>query len=881
MSIISDLVERLRALVFRRREERELEEELHFHLEMSEAQHRHLGASPSEARRLGRVDLGGIERTKDEVRDARGTRVAEDSASDFRYALRGLRQRPGFAIVAVLTLAVGIGGTTAVFSAVDAVLLQPLPYQQSGQLVRLYQHEVGSTEKGVVTPTHFLDYQRRLSSFEHLAAIYTYAETGADVGGAERPERIQLLPITADYFGVYGVQPAIGRGFEPAEETGAPLVILGDALWTRLFARNPDVIGRSITMSGQPYTIVGVMPATFADPVAAGIDAWTPLDITPGRDADNAGNHYLTVVGRLRAGVSIEQANAELHALDVTLAAQYPNARLTRASLVPLKEDIVGPASRSLRLMLGAVGLVLLLVCVNIANLLLVRGSERRRVFAARSARGAERARLVRQILMESLTLALVGDIAGLAIARGAMSAIVALGAGSIPRLSTLTLEPRLLAFSIAVASLCALIFGVVPALRAARTEPGDVLREQARSGTSGVSQGRLRWGLVVSQVALAFVLLVGAGLLLASFQRLRQVDLGVTTDDVLTFELELPEARYDSTARTRLYETLAQRLAQIPGVRAAGGVSKLAGTGNHHMWGVRALTGPLVDAPSAATRPAPQQRVVSGDYFRAMGLRVLKGRLFDARDDASAPRRVVISTSAAARIFPGIDPLGQRLRTGGVDAEVIGVVPDAAVDAEGTMMPHVYHWHTQFAGNRNWALAQVVATTGAPEPLVPAVRRVVAELDPQLVMFRPMSFGDRVGRGTAGRLFTMRILTTFAAVALALVALGLFGVLSYAVKLRAREFGIRMALGAHAPAIRRMVLRQGLTVTALGVAIGLAGALAVSRVMASLVFRVSPLDPLVLGGAVLFMAAIAIVAAYLPARRATTVDPRTVLQGE
>lgn len=878
MSALSDMIERLRAFVFRRRDERELAEELQFHLDMEAAQNRRGGMDDAEARRRGLLALGGVERVKEDVRDARGTRLVEDTVGDFRFTLRTLARSPGFAIVAILTLAIGIGGTTAVFSAVDAVLLQPLPYQQPGQLVRLYQNDsTHPDDRGFVTPVHFLEFRSRLSSFEATAAIVTYSETGADIGSGDGVRRIRLLPVSADYFDVVRVRPELGRGFSRDDETGAAVVVLSHELWEQQLRGDPNAVGHTLTMNGKPYTIAGVMPAAFADPVAGAVDAWVPIDAGPGRDASNADNHYFSILGRLRSGVSVARAQAELNVLGVALARKYPDAATARARLYPLKEDIVGSTSRSLEIMLGAVFLVLLLVCVNIANLLLVRGSERAREFALRSALGAERTRLVRQMLIESLTLAIAGDIAGLIVARVSMTAIVALGAGSIPRLATLTLEPRLLAFSLAIASLCAVGFGLAPALRAARTKPGDILREEGRSSTGGTGQMRLREWLVVSQVALAFVLLVGAGLLIASFERIRNVDLGIQPRNVLVFELNLPGARYDSTARSRLFETFAENARALPGVLAAGGVSKLPATGPYNQWGTVALTGPLANTKEG--HDGAEQRVVSGEYFKAVGIPVLEGRVFDAHDDGTVPNRVVVSKSLAERLFPGVRAIGQRIHTGGRDHEIIGVVGDVAVDAEGHPDGFVYHAHRQYAGERNWPLTQVIRTSGSLSSLRSDARRTLAVLDPLLVMYHPMPLEDAILRGEAQRTFTLRILAAFAAVALALSALGLFGVLSYGVRLRAREFGIRMALGAEGSAIRQMVLRQGLAVTTIGIAIGLAGALALSRVMASFVFRVSPLDPAVLIGAALFMGAVGTLAAYLPARHATSVDPRTVLQ--
>ena len=878
MSMLSDLVERVRSIIFRGRDERELAEELRFHTDMDAELLQGSGLSAGEARRQSALMLGGVERVKEDVRDARGTRLFHDAGRDFGFAVRTLLRNPGFASVAILTLAVGIGGTMAVFSAVDAVLLQPLPYQQPGQLVRVYYSEARRREeRGFVTPVHFLDYRERMASFGAIAALGTYSETGADIGTGDDVRRIRILGVSADYFDVVRVQPRVGRALQRDEETGAATVIISHGLWKDRFGGDASAVGKTLTMNDRPYTVAGVMPDGYVDPLVGAVDGWVPMDLSPGRDLTNVDNHYLTVIARLRQGVTIARAQDELDRLSVRLGEQYPDARDARAQLDPLKEDIVGSSTRSLQLMLGAVLLVLVLICVNLANLLLVRGSDRAREFALRSALGAERRRLVRQTLIESLTLAIAGDLAGIVVARFAMAAIVAIGAGSIPRLSSLTLEPRLLLFSLVVASLSAVGFGLAPALRAAKTQPGDVLREQSRSSTSGGVQMRLRQWLVVSQVALAFVLLVGAGLLIASLQRIRETPLGVKPDGVLTFELHLPDARYDSTARARFYEDVAERMATLRGVTAAGGITKLPGTGDYNIWGTRAMTGPL--AGTARSSMAAQQRVISGKYFTVVGIPLLDGRLFDEHDDASVPSRVIVSRSVADRLFPGVRAVGQSVGTGGRTKEIIGVVADVALDPQGHMGPHVYHAHRQFATDRNWALSQVVRTTGSLETLQADARRAIAELDPQLVMYKPMPLDEAIGQGESQRVFTLRLLTTFAGVALALAALGLFGVLSYSVRLRSREFGIRMALGADRGSIRRMVLREGLVVTALGTGIGLLGAVALSRLMASLVFGIDPLDPSVMAGAAVFMGVVATLAAYLPAYRATSVEPSSVLQ--
>lgn len=887
MSLITDLIERVRSLVFRHREERELDDELRFHVEM-EAEHlRERGVGAAEARRRSRLALGGVEQVKEEVRDARGTRLFEDSMGDVRYALRTLARSPGFALVVILTLALGIGGTTAVFSAVDAVLLQPLPYREPGQLARLYQTTVENPAgRGVVTPVHYVAYRNELTSAEAVAAIYNYDEVGADIGSGESARRIRVLPTSANYFDVVGVQPAIGGAYRVEDEYGsgvednieaAPVAVISRQVWQDYFQGDPAAIGRTLVMNGKAYQVDGVMPEGFEDPIAGAVDAWVPLDLRQGTDVTQVQNHYLSVIARLRPGVTIERAQAELDGLSLRLAEQYPQAKEQRARLDPLKEDIVGSSSRALEIMLGAVALVLVLVCVNIANLMLVRGSERGREFAVRSALGAGRTRLLRQLLIESLTLALTGAIAGLLVARLAMSAIVVLGSGTIPRLAGLALDPRLLAFSLALAVGSAVLFGLTPAVHAARTEPGEALGEQSRGSTSGGRSVRTREWLVVSQVAMALVLLVGAGLLLASFHALGQVRLGVRSADVLTFELHLPQARYDSVARGEFYEDFATRVMSLPGVRAAGGTSKLPATGPYHQWGTMALSGPFAGDETKRFIGA-QNRVVSGDYFEAVGVPVLDGRTFDARDRPGTPDRVVVNEYLADRLFPGVSAVGQTLRSGGRNNEVIGVVGNVAVTNEGGDDAFVYHAHAQFAGDRPWALTQVVSFTGSARPLEQAIRRTLAEADPMLVMYHPMLLDDAIGRGASQRRFTLRILITFAAVALALSALGLFGLLSYGVKLRSREFGIRMALGAERRTIGTMVLRRGLAITGIGVGIGLVGALALSRVMSAVLFRVSPVDPVVLAGSIAFMGVVGGIAAWLPARRATGVKAKGVL---
>jgi putative ABC transport system permease protein len=811
-----------------------------------------------------------------------------------RRAARALGNRPVFTLVAVLTIALGLGGATAVFSAVDAVLLKPLPYQQPGQLVRIYSASVQRPDaRNFLSPVAFLAYRDPSGTMQGIAATHTYDETGADIGTGSDVRRIRTLQVSAEYFDVLRTPPIMGRGFTREEENGpptdqgmgAPVVVLSHGLWREWFHGDRDVLGKTLVMSGVPYTVVGVMPAGFADPISgSGVDAWVPLDVASGRIASQLNNHWLTLIGRLRPGATIQQAHAALDGATEQLTASLTSPaslhRYDRTNLVPLKEDVVGSASRALELLFGAVGLVLLLVCVNVANLQLVRGSERRQEFAVRTALGAGRARMVLQLLSESLLLAAAGAVAGLGLAFLAMKGLERLGAASIPRLAGMALDLRVLLFAAGAATVSAVLFGMAPAWRAARTDPADVLRGVGRANTADRAQGHTRRALVIAQVALAFVLLAGAGVLLASYRAVTEEPLGFSDQGVLAFRVALPDARYDSIARARFYEEFTARLEARPGVRAAAGISWLPATGGYHSWDAHAVTGPLAGTPQGDY--FADNRIITPDYFRALGIPLLAGRYFDAGDVAGTPDRIIISKSLADRLFPGMSAVGQQVRSAGVNT-VIGVVPDVATNTEGRTAPYIYRAHAQFAGDRNWALFEVVATKGVaaanPVALMPAIRRALAVLDPQVVADHPALLSDVVGRGMAQRKFTLLILLTFAGTALVLAALGIFGTLSYVVRLRGPEFGIQLALGASPGALLGGVLKQGALVTGAGILLGLVGAAALSRGLASMVFHVRPLDPAALLAAALVLALCGGVAAYLPARRAAAADPKSALE--
>jgi len=792
---------------------------------------------------------------------------------NLRHAARGLLRTPGFTLVVLLTLALGIGGTTAIFTVVRAVLVEPLPYPESEALVRFYQYDIEDpTAYGSVTQPHFLHYREHAGSFADVATVYSYDETGADLMVGGQAERIRVLRVSGDYFDVLGVAPSAGRGFTRADETPAPVVVLSARLRRRLGTGGSP--GASVEMDGQKRTVVGIMPADLEDPLVGAVDAWTPEDLVR---EQSPGNHYLGMIGRLRGGVTPAAARAEMASLDRALAERFPNAADdTHFHLRPLHEDVVRAARPGLLLLAGAVGIVLLIAVVNVANLQMVRALGRRREMAVRAALGAGRVRIAGQLMTESLLLAAVGGAAGLGVAVLGVRGLLALGGGALPRASEVGVDPAVLAFAAAVTLLAGTAFGLAPALRLGGTRPGAALREGGRGSSTGRGYARVRSFLVAGQVALAVMLLSGAAVLGASMHRLLDVDLGISDDAVLTFELNLPAARYDGPARAAFHRRMTERLAALPGVRTAGATSWLPATGMSYNWGTFPLTGPLAgDEPSFFP---VDQRVVAGDYFGVVGIELLEGRFFDARDVVSPDTVAVLSRATAEALFPGTSALGQRTRGGGQNRTVIGVVSDVARDTEGEPMPHLYHLHDEFAG-RFWTMNYLVGTEGEdPMALLPAVRREIAAADPLLVVHQPTPLADVLGRGRSQRSFAFVLTAVFAGLALSLALLGLYGVLSYAVGQRRRELGIRLALGARGGQVAGLVVRQGLALTAGGLVLGLAGSLALGRVLAALVYRTSPGDPRLLAAAAGVLALAAVAACLLPALRAAQTEVRAVL---
>jgi putative ABC transport system permease protein len=866
----------LRALAAKDRVERELDEEIVFHLQMETDRLIREGASPEVARRAARLAFGGVERTKEEVRDGRWIRGFENFLADLRYGARTLRSKPGFATAAILTLALGIGGTTAVFSVVRAVLLEPLPYERPGQLVRLYQLDVDEPEEYLfVSAPHFQEYRQRASSFESLAALYTYHEVGADLLVGDRAQRIVVLPVSADYFRLLRREPVLGRGFSREEETGEPLAVVSAGLWRRA-GLDREGLGATIELDGEGYTVVGVMPAGFEDPLAGPVDAWLPQNLRVGAMVENPGNHFLSVLGRLAPGVTVEQAREEMAALDAALAEKYPDVASDGGfHLVALQEDLVARARPALLAVLGAVVLVLLIACVNLANLQLVRSLGRLREVAVRSALGAEPGRITLQLLVESAVVAAAGGLAGVAVAFAGLRGLLRLGREAIPRSAEIAIDGPVLAVAAVLALGTGTVAGLLPAWRLARTSPSASLGESSRSATGGRPFVRLRRALVAAQVGLALTLLVGASALGASVYRLSQVDLGFRPAGVLTFQINLPAGRYDGERRAAFHPRLGEVLAALPGVSAVGATTVLPATGTSYNWGTRALTGPNAGAEEGFIDA--DQRIVAGSYFEVLEIPIVEGRAFDERDGPDAAPVAVVSRSLARHLFPGVSPLGQEIRMGGVERRIVGVAGDVALDPEGAPGRYVYHANAQWASFPA-TLEYLVAAEGDAEAHLPAVRSAVAALDPQLVVHRPVTLDEVVRRGRSHRRFAFALTAAFALLALALAGIGLYGVLAYVVRQRTREIGIRVAMGAGPGRVVAMVLRDGLGVTLAGLAAGTVGSLALGGLLSSLVFRTEPTEPLVLVAAAAILAGTAAVATLIPAWRALRVSPRAAL---
>ena len=863
----------------RRRLDDEARQEFALHLDLLTERYVRSGMTPEAARLAAQRQFGNVTLIREEIHVMNGLQSVEAIAQDFTYAVRQVRHAPGFSAVVIATLALGIGGTTAMFGVARAVLLAPLPFDDPGQLVRIYNVSADQGARdSTVLASHFMAVREGASLVSDIAGRRSDSRlTGLDLFRDGQPQRLRVLHVTAEYFQTLRAVPFRGPGFGQDDEFGTRRVVLSDGLFRTRFSSDLGIIGSTILLSGEPHEIAGIAPPGFTDPFAGEVDVWLPHKLHGEQDTA-----LHAVVARVRPGMSGEQLDAELTSLRNSVV--DPEAAPGRLVTVPLHEDVVGPSREMVYLLLVAVGLVLLVACINVANLALIRATARAHEFALRAALGSGRGRLARQLVVESLCLAGCGGVVGLVAASVGVNVVSALGRDALPRLASARIDPIVIGFGFLVTVVTALVCGVVPALRVAGSDPNTVLVQQSRSATGSRTQGRLRSGLAAAQFALALALLAGAGVLGLSFYRLMNVPLGFRADNILTFDLNLPNARYDAERRAMFHETLAQQLAGIPGVIAAGATSRLPTTGSVNPWPLAIESGPLAGT-SVQENAWREHRTVSGGYFNALAIPVLAGRTFDERDDAAAPMRAVVSANLARIAFPGMpleSVVGQRIRVlnrrGG--REIIGVVGDVTINAYGKPTGAVYSSHRQFAANRNWALTYAVSTTGVPEHFLPAIRRVVAALDPELVVHRAAPMAKVVGRGTSRQRFALILVGTFASVCVALAALGLYGVLAYAVRQRTAEIGVRLAIGASAAHIRALVLRQAAAVLGLGIVLGVAGAIVLGRWLSSLLFQTNAWDPRVILATAVLLSITGVLAAWLPARRAARIAPTIAIHG-
>ncbi len=799
---------------------------------------------------------------------------------DIRYSLRTLRKSPGFTAFAALTIALGIGATTTIFSVVDAVLLSPLPYHEPATLVGVHETDPGAGNDGFpTTPATFLDWQRDTKSFSAMAASRPQAAT---LTGSGEPERVPGGAVSAGFFEVLGARPILGRGFLPEEDAAGAgqAVVLSEGLWRRRFGGDPGVIGQSMNINGQPHAVVGVMPSSLRLPFAE-TELWVPLAFSE-QEATARGNHHLRVVARLAPGATLEQANAEMHTIATRMQSEYPEFQSGFGATVrPLADDIVGDVGRPLWVLAGAVGFLLLICCANVANLMLARAASRRKEIAIRSAIGAGRGHIVRQLLAEALVLSLIGGVGGLVLASWGTQLLVTLGPAELPRLQEIAVDGRVAAFALLASLATGALFGIAPALQASRSDLNDTLKDGSKGSSGGPGRARARQALLVAEVAISLTLLVGAGLMMKSLNRLRAVDPGFRTTGILTAQLPLPLARYDSAyKRAALYQALEERARAIPGVRSVGFTSSVPLSGS------LAISGYWIEGKTPRNDnsqvPTANFYLVAGDFFQTMGIPLSQGRYLGAEDRADAPRAAVVNETLARQQFAGEDPIGKRFQIGPDSAPyytIVGVVTDSRHQGLGAEPPP--QLYVPFAQEGYGNMSLMVHTDGDPTRLVASLRTELQALDPDLPLARARTMEDVLAQGIARPRFITLLLGAFAGIALLLALVGTYGVVAYSVAQRTQEFGIRMALGADARRVLADVVMHAARVTAIGIVIGVAAALVLSRGLATLLFQVHVADPVTYVVIAALLLGVTVLASWVPARRATRVTPLNALRAE
>lgn len=810
--------------------------------------------------------------------------MIENAIQDARHAIRALRRSPGFTAVAVLTLALGIGATTTIFSVVDTVVLRPLPFRDPSTLVRVWDSNPHGGDFSTSDAT-YLDLRERNRSFVEMAAFSDTKRSLVLTGGCAQPsadcepQRLQSAAVTSSLFPLLGIAPALGRTFTTMEDRqggDGRVVVIGHDLWKHRFASDPHLLGRNVALDGHSYTVVGIMPAGFTFPSPA--ELWVPLVIDRSRDRDE---HDLTVIGRLGPGVTLDRASDDLRRVAGELGAEHPRTNAGWSARVASFSDwMIGPQlERAVYVLFGAVGFLLLMACANIANLLIARGIARETEVAIRAALGASRSRLARQFLTESILLALIGAAVGLGIASWATALVRTLGPADIPRLREVGMDAHVLGFTLLLALATSVIFGLAPAVQISRVELQATLRQGARGTTSG-GRTRIRNVLVVVQVALAMILLAGAGLMFGSFLRLQSVPVGFDASNVLTVPLQLPEERYTDERRRAFFENVRARVASIPGVEYVGATS----TDPLRQWGFSNDVTPedrAAESPAGGFMQAGWRSVTPG-FFRAMGIPLLQGRVLTDADGANGVQPVVITRGMARQLWGGDDPIGKRLFWGGIDGTphtvvgVVGDIRDVQLDAAPAPIMFLPYGEVPVSG-----MTLVVRTAGHPASVAGALRREIRAEDRELPLPKVSSLSENRSAAVAEPRLRMLLLGGFAAAALLLATVGIYGVMAFTVAQRTREIGVRIALGAHARRVFALVLRQGMVLAGIGVAVGIAGALALTRFLQSLLFGISATDPVILIAVALLLGVVTLTGAYLPARRAARIDPIVALREE
>ena len=889
MGVLKGLIVRLRALTHPHRTDLELDAEIAFHIARETEKHIARGMTPEDARRRALLAFGGMQQTREAHRGVRRAAWIEEIGKDIRYALRTLRRSPALAGAAVLTLALGIGANTAMFSAVNAVILRPLPFSDPDRLVMLWEENIErGWYKQTAAPANILDWREQVAAFDDVGAYADFPSQTTLTGDGE-PRLLTSATITGNLFSVLGVQPRLGRNFRDEEtwETGTPVALISDRLWNQLGAR-AGIVGQTIELGGRPVQVAGVMPPGFVFPWED-VDVWRPTAWRPSNAtaASFRRAHWMRAIARLAPGVSHAQATTQLHEVARRLQTEHPVLnKAMGAGLTPLHEFLVGDTRRPLLLLLGAVALLLLIACANVGNLLLVQASARERETALRVALGAGRFRLVRQALTESLVLSAIGGIAGLVLGWWGTRTLAALQPEGMLRVSEFAIDWSVLAYVFAIIAVSGLLFGSAPAIWSGRRLPADALRDGGRSGDG---RRMRRWGdaLVIGEVAIAVLLTIGAGLFVRSFRELRRVDPGFEPNGLVAVPVSLPSARYDSGYKVvGFHDALLARVRALPGVEHAAMARELP------------LTAPSWSSDFiAAGRPANEfgtevlHREVSPGYFRTMGVPVLRGREFTDADRGDAPNVVMINDALARSYFGARDPIGQRIvfdRTpdsASVWRTIVGVVGNEHQSSL-AVQPRIEIFAPTMQDVTSGAHLVVrmrceSARDCSPASLVPSVRRVVADLDPRLALGPPTTLRDVYEGSMARERFLMTLLLAFAVVGLTLAVVGVYGILAQAARRRAREMGIRIALGAQSAQVRWLVVRHGMRLTLIGIAIGATAAFMSSEVLRGMLYGIAPADPLTFltVGAVLGLTSL--IASWLPALKASRADPAVTLRGE